>query len=90
MALGNSGRISESLICFQEAIKIDPRNPIGWNNKGVILREQGKYQDAINAFDEAINIDPSYELAKKNREMAQEDLSLGLETDTTITSSAIL
>jgi tetratricopeptide (TPR) repeat protein len=75
MALANAGRLPESLVCFEKAVKISPQNPTVWNNKGVVLRELGRYQEALSCFDKAIELDPSYEVARKNREYTLQDLN---------------
>ena len=75
MALANEGDLSGSLGCFESATQVRPRDPSGWNNKGVVLREMGRYQDALTCFTKAIDIDSNYETARQNREMTLQDLN---------------
>jgi tetratricopeptide (TPR) repeat protein len=73
MALANIGRIDDAITSFDEAIKINPQDPIAWNNKGVILRDQGNYREALSCFNKALEIDPSYEVAKTNKQLTMQD-----------------
>ena len=75
MALANEGDYSGSMSCFDAATQARPRDPIGWNNKGVLLREMGRLQDALTCFSKAIDIDSNYETARQNREMTLQDLN---------------
>jgi tetratricopeptide (TPR) repeat protein len=59
IALGNQGKYNEAIKCFNEAIRLDPKEVDAWNNKGVALVIQEKYDEAIKAFDEAIRLDPN-------------------------------
>src|SRR3989339_467229 len=58
IALGNLGRQQEAIVCFDEATKMDPRDPFVWNNKGVVLGNLGRQQEAIACYDKALEIDP--------------------------------
>jgi Flp pilus assembly protein TadD len=67
IALGNQGKYDEAIKCFNDAIRLDPKNVDAWNNKGVTLVIQGKYDEALKAFDEAIRIDPNLVGAWNNK-----------------------
>ena len=81
MALANSGDISGSLACFETATQINPLDPSGWNNKGVVLRSMGRYQDALTSFNKAIELDPSYGVAKQNKELVLQDIDQNSQAD---------
>lgn len=34
VSLLNMGRVDESIICYTEALKINPNNDLAWSNKG--------------------------------------------------------
>ena len=56
-ALHKLDRYSESLIAFNTALEIDPKNDSVWYHKGHTLIELGQYADAVVAFNEAVSID---------------------------------
>ena len=41
-ALDNQGRNNESIVAYDEAIKLDPKFAAAWKNKGLALNYQGK------------------------------------------------
>ncbi len=45
---------------YDKAIEIDPKNALGWNNKGTALNTQGRYEEAIHYYDRALEIDPEF------------------------------
>jgi tetratricopeptide (TPR) repeat protein len=45
---------------FTRAMKIAPRNPIGFNNYGAALRREGKPEEAIPYFKKAAALDPKH------------------------------
>ncbi|OGX08090.1 MAG: hypothetical protein A2Y03_04765 [Omnitrophica WOR_2 bacterium GWF2_38_59] len=79
IALGNLGRQQEAIVCFDEATKMDPRDPFVWYNKGIILRNLGRQQEAIACYDKAIEIDPVYARAWNNKGIALENLGRSQE-----------
>ncbi len=48
----------KALELFIQALKIEPKNTMAWNNKGVALRKLGKIEEAINCYDTALSISP--------------------------------
>jgi len=75
MALANKGDYYGSLACLQTASRIDPLQPSGWNNEGVILLKMGRYQEALDCFDKALLLDPNYEQAERNRNNTLQDMN---------------
>ena len=53
---GNFNRAAE---LFTEAIDINPKNVIAWNNRGWACVELKKYKEAMSDFDKAIELDPN-------------------------------
>jgi serine/threonine protein kinase len=62
-SLGDLGKTEESILCFDEAIKLKPSLAEAWLNKGVSLREVNRPQDAVVCFDRAANFKPTLALA---------------------------
>ncbi|RQW78346.1 MAG: tetratricopeptide repeat protein [Methanothrix sp.] len=50
IALGNQGKYNEAIKCFNEAIRLDPKEVDAWNNKGVALKALGRSDEAGLAF----------------------------------------
>jgi tetratricopeptide (TPR) repeat protein len=46
----------DALVCFNEAIMIDPDYHLGWNNKGVTLRQMGRYKEALECHEKALEL----------------------------------
>jgi tetratricopeptide (TPR) repeat protein len=42
--------------CYDEAIRLDPKDYAAWHNKGNALMYLGKYDEAIEAWDEVIKV----------------------------------
>ncbi len=90
MALANEGDLPMSLDCFEKATRTRPRDPSGWNNKGVILREMGRYQDALTCFTRAIDLDSNHEAAMRNRELTFQDLQEERQTSPSMSTDNML
>lgn len=59
----NANRPEDAIKWCEMALKIDPRSPKAWNNKGAALQRLGKTDDALASFEKAIQSDPAYKLA---------------------------
>ncbi len=55
-----------ALICYQEALNINPSNATTHNNIGTVLFTKGDYQQALTAFNKATSLDPRYAEAYAN------------------------
>ena len=53
-----SGKYSEALGMFEQALLLNQENPDLWNNKGVALRSLGRYEEAMDCFNKSLEIDP--------------------------------
>ncbi len=52
---------------FNEAVKMDPNNPIGYYHRGRVYDAQQKYDEAITEFNFALTYDPTYAEAYNSR-----------------------
>lgn len=53
-----AGRFEEALALFEEALKLDGRDPDLWNRAGVALRSLGRYAESVEYFERSLRIDP--------------------------------
>ena len=60
VALGSLGRNKEAIVCFDEAIKLDPEDSTAWYNKGVAL-------DLLENYDCLLYTSPSPRDRQKSR-----------------------
>jgi tetratricopeptide (TPR) repeat protein len=74
VSLANLGRIEEAIICFDQALKIDPRHVTSLNNKALILNNLGRYEEAVRCLDKALKIDPRYAKALNNKAVSLKNL----------------
>jgi len=64
--MGNKGRSldclghkEEAIVCYEQAIELNPEDPISWFNKGISLHNFNRYEEAILCFNEALKRDKS-------------------------------
>ena len=55
-----------------QAIKIDPKNPLAYNNRGNAYDGKREFDRAIADYDQAIKLDPKYAGALYNRGLAKQ------------------
>jgi tetratricopeptide (TPR) repeat protein len=65
----------KALNAYDKATKLNPENPLLWNNKGVVLCRLGNYSEGINAFKKAIDLDNNYMDAKNNLNVTQSKIN---------------
>src|SRR2546427_507670 len=53
------GLLQEALKEFDNAIRLNPKNPEYHRRKGGVLHDLGRFSDAVKEFDEAISLDPN-------------------------------
>jgi Tfp pilus assembly protein PilF len=56
-------KYKDAIICYDNALKLNPKHAIAWQNKGEVLRLLGQENDAIQCFTEAISINPDLIIA---------------------------
>ena len=59
-------KFEESLIAYNLALKIDPRNKYAMVGRGASLGVLGKHEEALKTFESALKIDPNYDTALRN------------------------
>ncbi|MBI4999948.1 MAG: tetratricopeptide repeat protein [Euryarchaeota archaeon] len=74
IAMRSMGRIKEALEAYDRALALNPADAGVWSNKGVVLGSMGLLKEAIECYDRALAIDPRRELARRNRELAVQEL----------------
>jgi len=62
-SLDSLGRYEEAILCYDQALELDPRCIAAWNNKSASLDNLGRYQEALNCCDKALELDPRHEVA---------------------------
>ena len=50
--------IDGAIQCFRQAIDIDPKNSVPWNNLGYAYKKLGSYDKAIEYYQKAIEVEP--------------------------------
>ena len=66
-ALFFSGRYSEAIIAYQQAVQLKPDYHQAWSNQGSALFHLQRYPEAIAAYDRALGIHPDYPEAWNNK-----------------------
>lgn len=51
-------KLENALEIFEQALKLDPKNPDLWNLKGIALRSLGRYIEAVKCYEKSLEIDP--------------------------------
>ncbi len=64
------GRLGDAVRAYNQAIKMDPDNPVAWNNKGLILAVAGNFNEALKCHLKAFELDPKHVDAISNIGMA--------------------
>lgn len=67
MSFWTLGRHEEAIVCFDNALEIDPRPTHFWQNKGVALVSLGRYEEAIACYSQGLKIDPRHRDLLKNK-----------------------
>jgi len=68
------GRLGDAVRAYNQAIKMDPDNPIAWNNKGLILAVAGNFNESMRCHMKAFELDPKHVDAISNIGMAHTKL----------------
>ncbi len=64
-ALGALGRYAEALEQLDAAVRLEPLNPEGYHNRGVIYERQGKRDAAVQEYRTALRYSPGYEASRQ-------------------------
>jgi tetratricopeptide (TPR) repeat protein len=68
----NQNRLNEAITAYEQALQINPKAPIAYNNICAAFNGLGRYADAIENCEKAIKLEPAFELAKNNLQLARE------------------
>ncbi len=61
------GKRNEAIADYDQAIRLNPKYAVAYNNRGNARSVQGDKQRAINDFDQAIRLNPNFAAAYNNR-----------------------
>jgi tetratricopeptide (TPR) repeat protein len=61
-----AGKLDEARTEYERVIELDPKNPIGYNNLGIVYRRQKLEFLAIGQFKRALEMEPRYYKAQNN------------------------
>jgi tetratricopeptide (TPR) repeat protein len=91
-AFDQQGKYDEAIKCYDEAIRLDPKNAQARFNKGAALDAQGKHDEAIKAYDEDIKVYDEAILLDPNdaRAWGNKALHLIIRVSTTKPSNAMI
>lgn len=81
MFLSNSGRLKEAADAFEEAIKLHPKEPISFINKGNLFLQQGHRAEAEKMYRHAIELDSVNVYAHYNLALLLSELGRQKEAD---------
>ena len=56
VALKNLNKYTESLDCYEIAIRLDSANPLGYYNKALSLHKLNKFEEAFKFYSKAIEL----------------------------------
>ena len=59
---------------YDEAVRLDPKYAVAYNNRGISYRELGDHRRAIEDYDQALRLDPKDAVAYKNRGISYTNL----------------
>ena len=60
-------KFEESLVAYNLALKIDPRNKSAMVGRGASLGALGKHEEALKVFEKTLKFDPTYDVALRNK-----------------------
>ncbi len=61
------GQYEEALDVATEGIKIEPHDPVSWNNRCLLNALLGNYEDGLSDCDNSIIVGPEYDYSHNNR-----------------------
>ncbi|MHA2081856.1 MAG: tetratricopeptide repeat protein [Candidatus Thorarchaeota archaeon] len=65
-------RWTEAIPILEKYTELSPKDPRGWNNLGVALREKGDVTRSVECYKRALELNPELDVVKKNMETAKE------------------
>ena len=61
------GNYEDAITYYTKVLKVNPKDAISYNNRGLAWGKKGDYDNAIADFTKAVEIDPQFADAYKNR-----------------------
>jgi tetratricopeptide (TPR) repeat protein len=61
------GNYEDAITYYTKALKVNPKDAIAYNNRGLAWGKKGDYDNAIADFTKSVEIDPQFADAYKNR-----------------------
>jgi len=61
-----AGKLPESVAELEQAVKLNPRQPVFFNQLGISYRQLGQFAKARDAYQKAVALDPNYAAATLN------------------------
>ena len=69
-ALLEIGQHERALAELDQALTLDPRHVVSWNNRGNALVAMNRLEEAVESYTRALGVDPTHQLAAENRDNA--------------------
>src|SRR5213080_2499726 len=71
-----AGELDAAVGSYDEALRLDARDKVTWNSKGLALVHLKRFDEALRAFDAALALDPSYEPAQSGKKTAEDRIHI--------------
>lgn len=65
------GDLEGALASYDNAVRVNPNEPMAFNNRGSVRRDRGDLEGAITDYSAAIQLKPDYAMAFNNRGVAR-------------------
>jgi len=70
MSFSELGKYEQALVCYNKALKLNPKDAETWCNKAATLNSMGKYQEALNCSEKALALNSGDALSWNNKAIA--------------------
>ena len=71
IALYKQGKFDDALVCYDEALSLQPNLVPALNSRGFLLQDLGRMHEALACFEKAVELAPEFAVARLNLGMAQ-------------------